>query len=113
MNPYLEKIFGPEKAARLHKAYLSDIMDKIDLLFKCLDNKDTKEIRSIAHKLKGSGKSYGLEYISEIGTALSDHAKREDYSGLRKLIQKLENHAQALAKEARVDFPKWSGSSIR
>ena len=86
-DTYLAKLLGPEKAAVLLKKYFLDLSQKTDLLVKYFQERNMTEIRKIAHQLKGSGKSYGFEYITEIGTALSSCAKTEDYSGLGDLIQ--------------------------
>ncbi|MDY6971012.1 MAG: Hpt domain-containing protein [Thermodesulfobacteriota bacterium] len=90
--PYLAKFLGPDKAARLVRKYLLDLAQKIDLLIKYLEDRNMKELRKIAHQLKGSGKSYGFEYITEVGDALSSCAKHEDYLGLEGLIHDLDEY---------------------
>ncbi|MBW2170282.1 MAG: Hpt domain-containing protein, partial [Deltaproteobacteria bacterium] len=64
LNTYLGKILGAEKAAQLLKIFFLDVTRKIDQLTKHLDDRNMTEIRKIAHALKGSGKSYGFEYIT-------------------------------------------------
>ena len=94
LNTYLGKIFGAERAAQLLTFFFIDVTQKIDQLKKHLYDRNMVEIRKIAHALKGSGKSYGFEYISQTGRDLSICAKREDYSGLSDLIRNLERYAR-------------------
>ena len=94
LNTYLGKILGAEKAAQLLKIFFLDVTRKIDQLTKHLDDRNMTEVRKIAHALKGSGKSYGFEYITETGKKLSSCAKYEDYSGLRDLIQNLDGYTK-------------------
>jgi len=98
-DTYLAKIFGPEKAANLLKKYFVDLGQKLDMLTKCLEEKNMPGIRKIAHQLKGSGKSYGFEHITEVGIALSSFAKQDDYPGLEEVINDLGNH---IIKQGRI-----------
>lgn len=88
-DTYLARIFGPEKAMQLMTKFFADLSCKVDLLTKYLEDKNTVEIRKIAHQLKGSGKSYGFNYITEVGIELSSCSKQEDYSGLGDLVNSL------------------------
>ena len=99
-NGYLAKFLGPEKAGLLQKKYLTDLTRKIDRLRVHMEAEDMSEIRRIAHQLKGSGKSYGFEYVSEIGKAMGSCAGRKDYSGLTHLIRNLEAAVRNLISKA-------------
>jgi HPt (histidine-containing phosphotransfer) domain-containing protein len=44
------------------------------------------EIEKIAHKLKGSGKSFGHPEISEIGKRLEWAAKKTDIQSIKKIL---------------------------
>jgi len=89
LDTYLGKILGAEKAAELLEVFFFDVTQKTDQLRKHLCERNMIEIRKIAHALKGSGKSYGFEYITETGRKLSTCARSEDYSGLKDLIENL------------------------
>ena len=93
-NTPLSAFLSPEKAETLQKTYLLDLTKKIDLLVKHLEEKNMIEIRHIAHQLKGSGKTYGFEYITDVGIALSFCAMREDCSGLGDLIHDLDDYVK-------------------
>gem|GEM_PF-2076590 len=92
---YLREMLGAEKAARLEEKYFLDIRKKIDLLYRALEQEDMAEIRKIAHQLKGSGKSYGFQYVSDAGISLSASAKKEDYEGLNLLVRNLDQWLKA------------------
>lgn len=85
----LIKFLGPEKAAELQRNYIRDVVSKLDTLINSVKQKDMMEIRRIAHQLRGSGKSYGFNYISEAGTELSKFAKNMDFGGLNNVIHEL------------------------
>ena len=97
-NTYLGKILGAEKAAQLLGVFFLDVTQKIDQLKRHLCDRNMIEIRKIAHALKGSGKSYGFEYITEMGRKLSICAKCEDYSGLGDLIKNLDYYTKEQKK---------------
>lgn len=48
------------------------------------------EIRSIAHRMKGSGGSYGFDEISEIGEAIETAVHTGDAQGIRAAVARLE-----------------------
>lgn len=86
INAYLLKIFGPEKAARLQREYLGDVRNKLALMETCLSGGDLGEIRVIAHKLKGSGGSYGYTYLTECALAIGVAARSNDIDRLKSLF---------------------------
>jgi HPt (histidine-containing phosphotransfer) domain-containing protein len=98
LNTYLGKILGAEKAAQLLRIFFLDVSQKTDQLKKYLCDRNMIEIRKIAHALKGSGKSYGFQDITEMGKKLSTYAKCEDYSGLRDLIKNLDVYTKKQKK---------------
>lgn len=97
-NTYLAKFLGPDKAAKLLRKYFLDLAQKIDLLIEYLEDRNMKEIRKIAHQLKGSGQSYGFRHITEVGAALNSCAKREDYLRLEQLIHDLDDYIEEQKK---------------
>jgi len=98
-SSYLDKMLGPEKAARLLAKYSLDLAGKVELLTVFIEDGEMKEIRKIAHQLKGSGKSYGFDNITELGNKLSACAKGEDYPGLKDLVENLESYIKGRKKE--------------
>jgi HPt (histidine-containing phosphotransfer) domain-containing protein len=50
------------------------------------------EIRLLAHRMKGSGGSYGFDEISEIGEALEKAAQSQDADGILEAIARLKGY---------------------
>ena len=94
----LVKTLGAEKANKLLKKYIADLNQKVALLFEYVDKGNTIQIRKIAHQLKGSGKSYGLGFVSDVGMALSSSAKDGDLSALRDLVRELHGYIEKKAE---------------
>lgn len=59
-----------EMLKSLQQDYLASIPAKIADLEQCLANSDTNALREAFHKLKGTGKTYGLPEISDLGAAV-------------------------------------------
>jgi HPt (histidine-containing phosphotransfer) domain-containing protein len=48
-------------------------------LARAVQTGDTRVVRLLGHRMKGDGGGYGFEEISQIGEALEDAARREDW----------------------------------
>jgi HPt (histidine-containing phosphotransfer) domain-containing protein len=57
-----------------------------------LERGDFETIRSLGHKMKGSGGGYGFDGISEIGQAFENGAKNASVEDVREQVQRLENY---------------------
>ena len=86
----LAKAVGDEVAAELLFKYYDHLKESVNLLQNHMSDHDMMGVRNIAHSLKGSGKSYGLSFVTEIGVLLSSSAKKEDINELMELIEKLD-----------------------
>lgn len=84
---HLQNFLNSDTLARLQKKYISGLMEKVDRLFVLLEKKDMTGIRSIAHQLKGTGKTFGFPAVSELGKELSTCAKRSDLARLESVIK--------------------------
>ncbi len=58
--------------ATLKKEYLDTIPQKIAEIESYLTKKDVESLLNVFHKLKGSGKTYGVDDISVIGQKVED-----------------------------------------
>ncbi|MFC1884236.1 Hpt domain-containing protein [Thermodesulfobacteriota bacterium] len=85
----LAKAVGNEAAVRLLLKYRDHLEECVDSLLKHMENRDMMGIRDIAHSLKGSGKSYGFDFVTEIGLLLSSSAKKQNIKELTELIEEL------------------------
>ena len=90
MDSSLVKAIGADAAARLLEKYRLHLEGLIGSLLGHINKEDMESIRNVAHSLKGSGKSYGMDFVSEIGKSLSVCAKKKDMEGLRGLINELD-----------------------
>lgn len=66
----------------LRVGYLKDLEQKVKTLpeFKgCIESKK-EEIRTFFHQLKGSGATYGVPKISEIGKTFEDKIKSDSFT---------------------------------
>ena len=54
-----------------------------------LDTDSFSEIRTLGHRMKGAGGSYGFDEISEIGEAIEDAALNGDKGIIRNCIARL------------------------
>lgn len=87
----LGRAIGSDAALKLLLKYRLHLEGCVGSLFGHMDKGDLDGIRDVAHSLKGSGKSYGMDFITQVGLSLSSRAKEKDIQGLRELIEKLDN----------------------
>lgn len=71
--------------------YLQKRRNDISTLRAALIQGDHETIRSLGHKMKGSGGGYGLDRISEIGKTLEEAAKLQDTATMDKTIAALQD----------------------
>jgi PAS domain S-box-containing protein len=57
-----------------------------------LEHSDFENIRSLGHKMRGTGTSYGLERITKIGGALDESAQAGDAEAVRRQAEELERY---------------------
>ncbi len=69
--------------------YLNTLDNKISVFKDFLDSNDFLSLKSFGHKLKGSGKSFGFDEISEIGKKIEFCASINDLSSLIELFEEL------------------------
>lgn len=57
-----------------------------------LDDGNFASISATAHKLKGTGTSYGFELISEVGEAMQSAADAKDATGVSRQLSRLADY---------------------
>lgn len=62
--------------------YLEIRREELEALTKAIENKDIDEVRMLGHRLKGTGSSYGIDELTEIGTVIEDTAKVGSLQGV-------------------------------
>ncbi len=84
------KIKIDESILDLVPTYLENRRSDIKKIYTSLEADDISTIESLAHKMKGSGTSYGFEKISLIGEQMESSAKVKDREKIHLLVKKLE-----------------------
>ena len=64
----------------------------IYLINEGIEKKDFETIMRMGHSMKGAGGGYGFDYISEIGRAIEEAAKKNDADGIKEWALKLEDY---------------------
>lgn len=85
-----EKIKVDESIIDLVPTYLENRRSDIKKINKALEADDISTIESLAHKMKGSGTSYGFERISHLGKQIESSAMEKDCEKIRLKIKELE-----------------------
>lgn len=78
-----------EDIADLIPDYLDNQRVKVKRLEEFLSRKDYNEIAQFAHRIRGSGASYGFEFLTEVGAVIEDAAENSDVKIIRESIEKL------------------------
>lgn len=77
----------------LKKEYVDSLPKKIQEIQTFLKEKDINSLKNAFHKLKGSGKTYGVDDISLIGQKVEEEIKKNSIEALKLIpdaISKLE-----------------------
>ena len=64
------------------------------LISSLLEINSFSEIRILAHRMKGSGGSYGFDDISEIGEVMEEAALNEDNEAIRNQVLQLSRYLE-------------------
>ena len=84
--------------ADLLPAYLERRAEDVEALHSALAAHDYKSVRTLGHRMKGSGASYGLPRVSEIGAALEIAGKCGDQCGAEGAVLELARLVASLAR---------------
>lgn len=76
--------------ASLIPEFLDRRRAEVDESRRALDAGDYGRIQSIAHRMKGTGRGYGFEQISRIGSDLEEAARRHDAPSVARSLDELE-----------------------
>lgn len=69
--------------------FLEIRQENINNILKSLESEDYEPLFRIGHSMKGSGKGYGFDYITEIGRSIEDAAKMKNPKAIRDCVKKL------------------------
>ena len=77
--------------------FLDNVRRNPPAIAEALTRGDFEAIRSLGHKMKGTGGSFGLPQISEFGDQLERAAKQKDADAVRALNQQLRQFLDSVA----------------
>jgi CheY-like chemotaxis protein len=76
--------------------YLEKRRKDIERFRECLDEKDFDELRSMGHKVKGSGGGYGFNGLSIIGADIENAAKLSDENAMKQHLEQYEAYIKGV-----------------
>lgn len=94
-----EKIQIDESILELVPSYLKNRISDLRKMKEALEEEAFSTIEAIAHKMKGSGTSYGFEKISLLGKQIETFAKENDLTKIRHKVEELENFLENIQHE--------------
>jgi CheY-like chemotaxis protein len=77
-------------------SYLSKRQQDLERLDGFLAEKNFEEIRSIGHKIKGSGGGYGFAGLSEIGMSIEEAAKAQEAAKIESSVAEMKDYLSRL-----------------
>ncbi|WP_027177700.1 Hpt domain-containing protein [Maridesulfovibrio bastinii] len=69
--------------------YIEIRLNELEELEKYLAEKNAEAVRMLGHRLKGTGASYGIEELTDIGAAIEDIAKTGSFAGIAEHTKRL------------------------
>jgi len=85
-----------EDLQELIPGYLENRRRDIEAIREALKGKDYETIRSLGHKMKGSGGGYGFDAVTDIGRELEEAAKSEHEEAIVRISAALESYLERL-----------------
>ncbi|MCX8021637.1 MAG: Hpt domain-containing protein [Syntrophorhabdaceae bacterium] len=76
--------------------FLENRVKDISRIKRALERGDFNSISSIGHNMKGSGGSYGLTMISELGKQIEVAASQRDVEAIKWLTEKLSTYLNTI-----------------
>ena len=72
--------------------YLKDISQWTKNILEAVDESDFDTVRTLSHKMIGTGSGYGFDFITDAGKQSNKAAHSSDSASVREWIHKLENY---------------------
>jgi CheY-like chemotaxis protein len=93
------RIEPDEDIAALVPAFLERRREDLQTMYDALDAGDYASIRTIAHRMKGTGRSYGLDAVSEIGGRLESAAAAHHADAVLEALEALSDYLSVVVVE--------------
>ena len=91
--PDEEILIAPDAAiAALVPKFLANRRRDVAVIIELLERDGFAELEDLGHRLKGQGRSYACEGISEIGGVLEDAAAAQDRAAIRRHATALQDY---------------------
>jgi HPt (histidine-containing phosphotransfer) domain-containing protein len=87
-----------EEILELRSLYVDYLRGEIDTMRCLLARRDLVGIRELGHRLKGSGGSYGLDRISELGEKIQNLRDEVEWDEVEADFHRLEEMYEEIAK---------------
>lgn len=81
---------------RLLPRFVANRRCDVAVILQNLERNEFERLEQMGHNLKGTGRSYGYDGISEIGRALEDAARTRDASEVRRQADALERFLEGV-----------------
>ena len=82
--------------ATLVTQYVNRCLTALPALRTALDQLDNGQMKVFGHRLKGSGRAYGIPTLTDIGAVIEEAALRGDNAELRRQVAALEAYVSRL-----------------
>ncbi len=76
--------------------FLDSKRSDINNMFQCLKENNFHPIQVLGHKMKGDGKGYGFDMISDVGADLETFAMEEKKEEIKVALEKLNNYLSSI-----------------
>jgi len=93
------RIEPDEDIAPLVPAFLERRREDLQTMYDALEAGDYASIRTIAHRMKGTGRSYGLDAVSEIGGRLESAAAARHADAVLEELEALSDYLSVVIVE--------------
>lgn len=87
-----------EELDELRSLYVDYLRGEIDTFRSLVARRDLEDIRSLGHRLKGSGGSYGFQHISDLGETIQYLQDSAEWEEIEILLHRLEEMYEQLAE---------------
>lgn len=86
----------PKFYEELTPLYLDKRKDELKLLHSCFVEGNVDHIQKVAHKIAGSGGSYGLPEISRLGKEIELAAEKNNPQELKELLENFSDYLESI-----------------
>ena len=94
-NPRIQVVISPDFEDYM-PTYLENRHKDLAALTQALEDQDWEFIRQTGHRMTGSGASFGLNFISELGQSLEHMSNPPEFTAVHNLLQEFAHYLEHL-----------------